>query len=62
MQRARPARLAASDTHAGRNTLLPCAGDNVFKSYARSHPAAFAANHPDLRIAADGTVVPRGSS
>ncbi len=61
-QRAAPAALAASDTHAGRNVVLRCAGDNVFKSYARSHPAAFARHHADLVIAPDGAVVPRAAA
>lgn len=50
---------ADSGTHGGRNQVLQCAGANVFKSYARSHPAAFARNHPDLKIAPNGDVVVR---
>lgn len=49
----------ASGTHSGRNTVLGCAGANVFKSYARSHPVAFARNHPDLEIAPNGDIVVR---
>ena len=39
--------------------LLRRQGDNVFKSYARSHPEAFARNHPDLELDAHGLVVLR---
>lgn len=55
-----PLRSAAdSGTHGGKNTVLPCAGANVFKSYARSHPRAFAKNHPDLEISPSGDIVVR---
>jgi isopenicillin N synthase-like dioxygenase len=50
---------ARSATHGGRNVLLRCAGMNVFKSFARSHPQAFATHHGDLMLAPDGAVVPR---
>jgi len=55
----RPGERFLPGTHGGRNVLLPRAGDNVFKSFARSHAAAFGANHADLRIMPDGTVAPR---
>ena len=54
----RRAAPGVSGTHGGRNVLLARAGDNVFKSFARSHPAAFARNHGDLHILPDGTVAP----
>ena len=31
-------------------------GANALKSLARSHPAVFAAHHPDLRLLEDGQV------
>lgn len=49
-----------SGTHGGRNRVLRTAGANVLKSYARSHPAAFAKNHPDLEITGGGEIVLRG--
>ena len=55
----RPDAPGGSATHGGRNVLLARAGDNVFKSFARSHPAACARNHGDLQILPDGTVAPR---
>ena len=32
-------------------------GLNALKSLARSHPAVFAAHHPDLRLEEDGQIV-----
>jgi isopenicillin N synthase-like dioxygenase len=43
------------------NAMLPAYGANAFKSLARSHPAVFAAHHPDLRVLEDGRVVRHAS-
>jgi len=50
-----------SQTHWRRpaNAMLREYGLNAFKSLARSHPAVFAAHHPDLRVEEDGQVVRR---
>lgn len=59
-QRMAPARLPASlrwqrpppsqdsITHGGANRLLQVAGENVLKSFVRSHPHVARRHHPDL--------------
>ena len=39
------------------NAMITEYGANALKSLARSHPAVFAAHHPDLRVLDDGRVV-----
>jgi hypothetical protein len=43
------------------NAMLREYGLNAFKSLARSHPAVFAAHHPDLLVEEDGQVVRRST-
>ena len=43
------------------NAMLREYGLNAFKSLARSHPAVFAAHHPDLLVEEDGQVVRRSA-
>ena len=44
------------------NAMLREYGLNAFKSLARSHPAVFAAHHPDLLVEEDGQVVRRSAA
>ena len=41
------------------NAMLASVGENTFKSLARSHPFVFQKHHGDLRVLADGRIVPR---
>lgn len=50
--------VRATDSHGvSANALIPCYGENAFKSLARSHPEVMKRHHSDLFVQPDGRIV-----